>query len=334
MSKKLLFLYIISSLLAVITLVIIGLTMKVIFGGLNINFLEQRLSSYLKNEHKIILKSDDYILTHSQDNGLFINISKADLSLSDKTSLSTDQIIIDFDLINLLFNNEDQFITVMIDEIVIKSAQLSSEIVLLESVLEIKANSLRNIKNSEISMSSALVTGDDISYEKFYFDFTFDFINRELNITGFNYGDIFISGPSYIKFNLEKKLWQTKIEIKAKKEPLKKLLNITNNKELAKVVSGFIGWQSVSVTSEFKFINKSLLKDFLGGIKLNLSGIYGLKKILPINKFYKNFGNILYIGYAARRRTSNTLSSNTTIGVAYAGRNSSAYIGLSRSICC
>ena len=292
MSKKLLFLYISSSLLAVITLVIIGLTMKVIFGGLNINFLEQRLSSYLNNEHKIILKSDDYILTHSQDNGLFINVSKADLSLSDKTSLSTDQIIIDFDLIDLLFNNEDQFITVMIDEIVIKSAQLSNEIVLLESVLEIKANSLRNIKNSEISMSSALVTGDDISYEKFYFDFTFDFINRELNITGFNYGDIFISGPSYVKFNLEKKLWQTKIEIKAKKEPLKKLLNITNNTELDKIVLGFIGWQSVSVTSEFKFRNKSLLKDFVGGMKLNLSGIYELKEILPINEFYKNFGNI------------------------------------------
>ena len=292
MSKKLLFLYITSSFLAVITLVIIGLTMKVIFGGLNINFLEQRLSSYLKNEHKIILKSDDYILTHSQDNGLFINVSKADLSLSDKTSLSTDQIIIDFDLIDLLFNNEDQFITVIIDEIAIKSAQLSNEIVLQESVLEIKANSLRNIKNSEISMSSALVTGDDIFYENFYFDFTFDFINRELNISGFNYGDMFISGPSYIKYNFEKKLWQTKIEIKAKKEPLKKLLNITNNTELDKIVLGFIGWQSVSVTSEFKFRNKSLLKDFVGGMKLNLSGIYELKEILPINEFYKNLGNI------------------------------------------
>ena len=57
-------------------------------------------------------------------------------------------------------------------------------------------------------MSSALVTGNDIFYEKFYFDFTYDFLNRELNIIGFNYGDIFISGPSYIKFNLEKKLWQ------------------------------------------------------------------------------------------------------------------------------
>ena len=292
MSKKLLFLYITSSFLAVITLAIIGLTMKVIFGGLNINFLEQRLSSYLNNEHKIILKSDDYILSHSQDYGLSIDVSKADLSLSDKSSLSTDQIIIDFDLIDLLFNNEDQFITVIIDEIAIKSAQLSNEIVLQESVLEIKANSLRNIKNSEISMSSALVTGDDIFYENFYFDFTFDFINRELNISGFNYGDMFISGPSYIKYNFEKKLWQTKIEIKAKKEPLKKLLNITNNAELDKVFSGFIGWQSVSVTSEFKFINKSLLKDFVGGMKLNLSGIYELKEILPINEFYENLGNI------------------------------------------
>ena len=292
MSKKLLFLYITSSFLAVITLVIIGLTMKVIFGGLNIHFLEQRLSSYLENEHKIILKSDDYILTHSEDNGLFIDVLKADLSLSDKTLLSTDQIIIDFDLIDILFNNEDQLITVMIDEIVIKSAQLSNKIVLWESVLEIKANSLRNIKNSEISMSSALVTGDDIFYEKFYFDFTFDFINRELNISGFNYGDMFISGPSYIKFNFEKKLWQTKIEIKAKKESLKKLINITNNTELDKVVSGFMGWQSASVISEFKFINKSLLKDFIGGMKLNLSGIYELKEILPINEFYQNFGNI------------------------------------------
>ena len=142
MSKKLLFLYITSSFLAVLTLIIIGLTAKVIFGGLNINFLEQRLSSYLKNEYKIILKSDDYILTHSQDNGLFINISKADLSLSDKTSLSTDQIIIDFDLNDLFFSSEDQFITVMIDRVVIKSVELSNEVVMQGSILEIKFDSL------------------------------------------------------------------------------------------------------------------------------------------------------------------------------------------------
>ena len=113
-----------------LSLIIIGLTVKVIFGGLNINFLEQRLSSYLKNEYKIILKTDDCILTHSQDKGLFIDVSKADLSLSDKTSFSANQIIIDFDLYDLFFNNEDQFTTVMIDEIAITSVQLSNEIVL------------------------------------------------------------------------------------------------------------------------------------------------------------------------------------------------------------
>ena len=96
-------------------------------------------------------------------------------------------------MIDLLFNNEDQFITVMIDEIAIKSVQLSNEIVLKGSILEIKASSLRNMQNSKISMSSALVTGDDIFYEKFYFDFTYDFVDRELAILGFNYGDIFIS---------------------------------------------------------------------------------------------------------------------------------------------
>ena len=79
MSKKLLFLYITSLTLLVLTLIIIGLTVKVVFGGLNINFLEQRLSSYLKNEHKINLKSDDYILMHNKDYGLFIDVSKADL---------------------------------------------------------------------------------------------------------------------------------------------------------------------------------------------------------------------------------------------------------------
>ncbi len=275
-----------------LTLIIIGLTAKIIFGGISVNFLEQRLSSYLKTEHKITLETNNYLLMYNEDNGLFIDISKADLLFSDKTSLSANQVIIDFNLNDLFFNNEDQFITVMIDEITIKSVQLSNEIVLQESVLEIKANSLRNVQNSKISMSSALLTGNDISYEKFYFDFTYDFVNRELNISGFNYGDIFISGPSYIKFNSESKLWQTKIEIKAKKETIKKLLNITNNTELDKVVSGFVGWQSFSATSEFKFIDKSPLNDFIGGMKLNLSGIYKLKEILPINEFYKNFGNV------------------------------------------
>ncbi len=292
MSNKLLFLYIAASLLVVFTLIIIGLTAKVFFGGLNINFLEQRLSSYLKNEYKITLNSDDYILMHNQDNGLFIDVSKVDLLLDDKTSFNLNQIIIDFNLNDLFFSSEDHFITVMIEEIAIKSVHLSNKIVLQGSILEVEANFLRNIQESKISMSSALVTGNDIFYEKFYFDFTFDVVDRKLDILAFNYGDIFISGPSYIKFNLEKKLWQTKIDIKSKKEPLKSILNIIDNTELEKFVTGFIGWQSVLVTSEFKFTNKSLFKDFIGGMKLNLSGIYELKKILPINNFYKNFGDI------------------------------------------
>ncbi len=292
MSKKLLFLYITFSVLAVIILLVFGLTAKVIFGGLNVNFLEQRLSSYLKNEYEINLNSDDFVLMYSQDKDLYIEVSKADLSFSDKTSFSANQIIIDFDLNDLFFNNEDQFLIVMIDEIAIKAVLLSNDIVLQGSILEIKANSLRNIQNSNVSMSSVLVTGNKVFNEKFDFDFTYDFLDRELEILGFNYGDLFISGPSYVKFNSEKKLWQKKLEIRAKKEPIKKLLNISNNKELDRAFSGFIGWQSFLLTSEFKFTNKSLLKDFIEGMKLKLSGIYQLKEILPTNEFYKNFGNV------------------------------------------
>ncbi len=292
MSKKLLFLYIISSVAAVFTIVIIGVAAKVMFGGLSINFLEQRISTHLKTEYDFNLKSDDYTLMYNDDNGIFIDILNSNLLLNNEISLSANQIKIDFDLTDLFFDKEDQLVTVMIDEISILSDQMDNNIFLNGSILEIKANSLRNIQNSKISMSSALLTGDDIFYEKFYFDFTYDFVDRKLNILGFNYGDIFISGPSYIKYNYEKNLWQTKIEIKAKKEPLKTLLNIANNTELDKLISGFIGWQTVSMTSEFEFINKSFLQDFVGEMKLNLSGIYELEKILPINKFYKNFGNI------------------------------------------
>ena len=292
MSKKLLFLYIISTVAAFFPIVIIGVTAKVMFGGLNINFLEQRISTHLKIEYNFNLKSDDYTLMYNDDNGIFIDILNSNLLLDNEISLRANLIKIDFDLTDLFFDKEDQLVTVMIDEITILSNQIDNNIFLKGSILEIKANSLRNIQNSKISMSSALLTGDDIFYEKFYFDFTYDFVDRKLNILGFNYGDIFISGPSYIKYNLEKNLWQTKIEIKAKKEPLKTLLNITNNTELEKVVSGFIGWQAVSMTSEFKFINKIAIQDFVEGIKVNLSGVYELEKILPINKFYKNFGNI------------------------------------------
>ena len=66
MSRKLLFSYIISSIAVAFTLVIIGVTAKVFLGGLNVNFIEQRLSSYLKTEHEINLKSDDYILFQRQ----------------------------------------------------------------------------------------------------------------------------------------------------------------------------------------------------------------------------------------------------------------------------
>ena len=292
MSKKLLFLYIISSVAGVLTLVSIGVTVKVIFGGLNINFLEQRISTYLKTEYEFNLKSDDYTLMYNDDNGIFIDILNSNLLLNNEISFRANQIKIDFDLTDFFFDKEDQLITVIIDEIAIKSGQINNEIFLKGSILEFKANSLSNIRNSKISMSSALLTGDDMFYEKFYFDFMYDFVDRELNILGFNYGDIFISGPSYIKYNLEKNLWQTQLEIKTKKEPLKTLFNLTNNTELDKVVSGFIGWQTVSITSEFEFRDKSFLQYLVREMKLNLSGIYELEKILPINKFYKNFGNI------------------------------------------
>ncbi len=281
-----------SSVLVALSLVMIGVTAKVIFGGLSVNFLEQRLSSYLKTEHQITLDSNDYILKYNEDNGLFIDVSGADLSISDNKSFSANHIIIDFNLNDLFFSNNEQSILVMIDKITIKSVQISNEIVLQESILEIKVNSFRNVQYSKVSMSSVLVTGDDMFYEKFNFDLTYDFLDRELDILTFNYGDLFISGPSYIKFDLEKKLWQIKIEIKAKKEPLEKLLNINNNSELDKVVSGIVGWQSVLLTSELKSIRNSLLKDFIGGIKLNLSGIYELKEMLPTNEFYQNFGNV------------------------------------------
>ena len=292
MSKKKLFLYIVSSFLAVFTIVIIGLAAKTIFGGLNLNFLEKRLTSYLEAEHKIILTSDDYMLMFNQENGLFIDVSNVDFFVNNETSLRANQIKADFDLIDLFFNKDDHLITIAIDKIAIKSGEINNKIFLQESILEIKANSLKNIQNLKISISSALLTGDNIFYDKFYLDFTYDFGDKELNIWGFNYGDIFISGPSYIKYNLEKKLWQTKLEIKAKKEPIRSLLSLTNNTEIDKVVSGFIGWQAISVTSEFEFINKSILKNFIGGMKLNLSGIYELEEILPINKFYKKFGNV------------------------------------------
>ncbi len=280
------------SVAAVFTILIIGVAAKVMFGGLSVNFLEQRISTYLKTEYEIHLKSDNYTLMYNDDYGIFVDVLKTDLSLKNEISLRANQIKINFDLTDLFFARENQLVTVMIDETAIKSGQINNDIFLKGSVLEIRTNSLRNIQNSKISISSALLTGDDIFYEKFYFDFTYDFVDRRLNILGFNYGDIFISGPSYIKYNLEKNLWQTKIEIKAKKEPLKTLLNITNNTELDKVVSGFIGWQAVSMTSEFNFINNISIQDFVEGMKVNLSGVYELEKILPINKFYKNFGNI------------------------------------------
>ena len=57
-----------------------------------------------------------------------------------KASLRANQIKIDFDLIDLFFNKEDQLLTVMIDEIVIESGQINNEIFLQGSVLEIKGN--------------------------------------------------------------------------------------------------------------------------------------------------------------------------------------------------
>ncbi|MDC3204856.1 hypothetical protein OBA18_02900 [Pelagibacteraceae bacterium] len=147
MSKKLLFLYIPSSVLVVFTLLIIGFASKIIFGGLNVNFLEQRLSSYLKTEHEINLKSDDLTLMYNEDIGVFIDISKTDLILSNEISISSNKIKIDFKLIDLFYKRKDQLIKIMTEEIFIKSDQINNVISLNDITLVINSNSLSNIQD-------------------------------------------------------------------------------------------------------------------------------------------------------------------------------------------
>ncbi len=147
MSKKLLFLYITSSALAVLILLIIGLIAKVIFGGLNVNFLEQRLSSYLKTEYDINLKSNDLTLMHNDDIGVFIDISKTDLILRNETSLSSSKIKIDFKLIDLLYKKKGQLIKIMAEEVAIKSDQINNVISLNDITFVINSNSLGNLQD-------------------------------------------------------------------------------------------------------------------------------------------------------------------------------------------
>ena len=103
MSKKLLILYITSSVLVAFTLVIIGVFAKVMYGGLSVNFLEKRISTYLKTEYEINLKSDDYTLMYNDDYGIFIDVLKTDLSLNNEISFRANQIKINFDLNDLFF---------------------------------------------------------------------------------------------------------------------------------------------------------------------------------------------------------------------------------------
>ncbi len=147
MSKKLLFLYIISSVLVALALLTIGLTVKIIFGGLNVNFLEQRLSSYLKTEYEINLKSDDFRLMYNEDEGVFIDITKTNLIFNNEISFSSDKIKIDFDLIDLIYQKKDQLVEIMAEEISIKSGKINNLILLNDITLGIQANSLSNIKD-------------------------------------------------------------------------------------------------------------------------------------------------------------------------------------------
>ena len=126
MSKKLLFFYITSSVLVVFTLLIIGLTFKIIFGGLNVNFVEQRLSSYLDTEYEVNFKSDELTLMYNEDIGLFIDVSKTDLILSNEVSFSSDAIKIDFNLIDLLYKKKAQLIKIMAEEILDSMDEIGS----------------------------------------------------------------------------------------------------------------------------------------------------------------------------------------------------------------
>ena len=95
------------------------------FGGLSVNFLEQRISTYLKTEYEIYLKSDDYTLMYNDDYGIFIDVLKTDLLLNNEISFRANQIKINFDysyLIlakkNVLVENYDNIKTTLFKDFI------------------------------------------------------------------------------------------------------------------------------------------------------------------------------------------------------------------------
>ena len=147
MTKKLLFLYVTLSILAAFSLISIGVIAKVIYGGLSFNFLEKRLSTYLMTEYEVNLKSDDLTLMYNDHIGVFIDISKPDLLLSNEISISSNKIKIDFKLIDLFYKRKDQLIKIMTEEIFINSDQINNIISLNDITLTINSNSLSNIQD-------------------------------------------------------------------------------------------------------------------------------------------------------------------------------------------
>ena len=116
-----------------------------------------QMNVYDSNRIKDLFSNKGYKITD--------DVSKADLLFSDKTSFSANQIIINFDLNDIFFPDEDQLVTVLIDQITIESVELSSGIVLQGSQLEIKYNSLRDIKNSKISIYVSGISAKSSGYD-------------------------------------------------------------------------------------------------------------------------------------------------------------------------
>ncbi len=308
--------YIIVSILISLFIIFTVITIKASFGGLKLNFLENRISEEIESRFLLKTEFNEFILRNDKDRGFYFEIKKLKMSGKNDFLLETETIYWDFRIINLLtlsidnknkihikeinFSNLDLHTSIDMlnadydknDQINIKFNKLelsnNPKIALIDNKFQFNTNSYKKLLNSEINFETTLSVND----QKYETEANFIPNTSQINILKFRGRDLYFNDNSFIKFDNKYKTAKIQFDINAKKDPIINAIGLNNDSKISLFLDNFRGWHSILLSSNLKYSESQYFREFFDNLILKISGVYELGPLLPKDEFYSNFGDV------------------------------------------
>ncbi len=315
------FLYIFTLFVALMVIAFLALTITSSYGGIKLNFLEERIENSIKKQFSHYIDVKNIVLKRNYDRGFYLDVDEAVVSRNKDQIIRLNNILLDFDIINVLLFSIDENIKFKISQTHIKNndthisiknlatnydeysnINISTELVEFKSNTLIDKFSLKNMRFYTSSNSIYQIINSDIKIKTFIgfdelsYELLAEFKHRDKSISfkKFIGKDFYLNSGSLIQFDSNSSIVKTTFNISSKSEPFLKLLEMKSDNPLFLILNNFKGWQSIKLKSSFDLKEEnSIVNNFINNSKVKMSGLYEIESILPNEPFYKNFGNLI-----------------------------------------